>query len=84
MEMIDIGGGLPADNLTKEVIDALESTQNDPLGYKIIAEPGRFLSSKTCQLATRVIGKRTKNERVCYHINDSLYHSFNCVLMDGV
>jgi hypothetical protein len=26
MEMIDIGGGLPADNLTKEVIDALEST----------------------------------------------------------
>lgn len=25
-----------------------------------------------------------KNNRVCYHINDGLYHSFNCVLMDGV
>lgn len=84
MEVIDIGGGLPADKLTKEIVDALQVSKDDPLGYRTIAEPGRFLSSKTCQLATRVIGKRMKNSRTCYHINDSLYHSFNCILMDGV
>lgn len=59
-------------------------SKDDPLGYRTIAEPGRFLSSRSCQLATRVIGKRLKSNKVCYHINDSLYHSFNVVLMDGV
>lgn len=50
----------------------------------MVAEPGRYFSSKTCQLATRVIGKRIKKGRLSYHINDSLYHSFNCLLMDGL
>lgn len=49
-----------------------------------MAEPGRYLSSKSCLLGTRIIGKRVKNNRVCYHLNDGLYHSFNCILMDGV
>jgi len=45
-------------------------------------------------LAARVIGKRTKNGKICYHINDGyfsefplnfrVYHSFNILLMDGV
>lgn len=84
MELVDIGGGLPANKLTKEIVDALQVSKEDPLGYRTIAEPGRFLSSRSCQLATRVIGKRLKSNKVCYHINDSLYHSFNVVLMDGV
>lgn len=84
MEIMDIGGGLPADKLDKSLMETLKSTENDPLGYKIISEPGRYLSSKSCLLGTRVIGKREKKNRLCYHINDSLYHSFNCILMDGV
>lgn len=84
MEIIDIGGGLPAGELDSQLLETLKSTENDPLGYKIISEPGRYLSSKSCLLGTRVIGKREKQNRICYHINDSLYHSFNCVLMDGV
>ena len=28
--------------------------------------------------------RRMKSNRLCYHVNDSLYHSFNCILMDGV
>jgi diaminopimelate decarboxylase len=48
-----------------------------------MAEPGRYFSSGSCYLATRVIGKREKQGRICYHINDSIYHSFNCILMDG-
>jgi diaminopimelate decarboxylase len=32
----------------------------------------------------RVIGKRSKNTRPCYHVNDGVYHSFNGILMDGM
>ena len=57
---------------------------NDPLGYEVIAEPGRHFSSNTCYLLFRIMTKRIKSGRICYHVNDSLYHSFNCVLMDGI
>jgi hypothetical protein len=33
---------------------------------------------------TRVIGKRTKSGMPCYHLNESVYHSFNCNIMDAV
>jgi diaminopimelate decarboxylase len=85
METLDLGGGFPAGDLNEVLVDALELTQNShSLGYRVIAEPGRHFSSNTCYLATKVIGKRIKDGKLCYHINDSLYHSFNCILMDGV
>lgn len=48
MEIIDIGGGLPSDKLGDDVLQALQSSRDDPLGYTVIAEPGRYFSSKTC------------------------------------
>jgi len=83
METLDIGGGYPAGAIPEITLNALKQTQDDPLGYRVIAEPGRHFSANSCTLATRVIGKRIKNGQTCYHVNDSLYHSFNCVLMDG-
>lgn len=80
---MDVGGGFPAGDLNKKTIDALKVTKNDPLGYKVIAEPGRHFSSNSFYLLTRVLGKRTKNNKPCFHLNESLYHSFNCNLMDG-
>lgn len=59
-------------------------TEHDPLGYKVIAEPGRHFSGQAFYLLTRVLGKRMKNGKTCYHLNESLYHSFNCNIMDGV
>lgn len=38
-------GGFPSGDLSQNLIDALKQTQNDPLGYKMIAEPGRHISS---------------------------------------
>jgi diaminopimelate decarboxylase len=49
-----------------------------------MAEPGRHFCAKSFYLLARVIGKRMKNGRVCYHLNESLYHSFNCNIMDSV
>ena len=84
MTLMDIGGGFPSGDLNKKTIDALKLTRNDPLGYRVIAEPGRHISGNCFHLLTRVLGKRMKNGKPCYHLNESLYHSFNCNLMDGV
>lgn len=84
MSILDIGGGFPSGDLPEKTIDALRCTENDPLGYRVIAEPGRHFSRNSFYLLTRILGKRVKHGKPCYHMNDSLYHSFNCNLMDGV
>ncbi|CAD8150165.1 unnamed protein product [Paramecium octaurelia] len=84
MELLDVGGGFPTGYIQNNIINALLKTQNDPLGYQVIAEPGRHFSANTCYLLFRIMTKRIKHGRLCYHVNESLYHSFNCVLMDGI
>jgi diaminopimelate decarboxylase len=84
MSVMDIGGGFPAGDLSQLTIDALKTTENDPLGYRVIAEPGRHFCSNSFYLMTRVLGRRIKSGRPCYHLNESLYHSFSCTLMDAV
>lgn len=53
---MDIGGGFPGVDLTDKFVEAFKSTHNDPLGYQIIAEPGRFLCDNMFYVCTRVIG----------------------------
>jgi len=84
MTLLDVGGGFPSGELNTKTIDALKPTQHDPLGYRTIAEPGRHFCGNSFYLLTRVLGKRLKNNKPCYHLNESLYHSFNCNVMDGV
>jgi diaminopimelate decarboxylase len=84
METMDVGGGFPSGNLSEKTVEALSVTRNDPLGYKIMAEPGRHFSSYSFYLLTRVLGKRVKAGKTCFHLNESLYHSFNGNLMDGL
>lgn len=81
---MDIGGGFPAGDLPQSTIDSLKPTFNDPLNYRVIAEPGRHMSSRCFYLVTRILGQRVKSGKTCYHMNDSVYHSFNCTLMDDV
>lgn len=84
MTLLDVGGGFPSGELNEKTVNALKVTENDPLGYRTIAEPGRHFSGNSFYLLTRVLGKRLKSGKPCYHLNESLYHSFNCNLMDGV
>jgi len=81
MQVLDLGGGYPASSLSESQIEILQRTKDQD--YKVIAEPGRHFSNNTCHLAMRVIGKREKNGKLCYHLNDGLYHSMNIILMDG-
>ena len=88
MEILDLGGGYPAGELSDKQVGVLKELEGwgkeEGKNFRVIAEPGRHFSAGSCHLAVRVIGKRIKDGKVCYHLNDGLYHSFNCVLMDGV
>lgn len=84
MRILDLGGGFPSGDLSEKTINALQITKADPMNYTVIAEPGRHFSGNAFYLLTRVLGKRLKNGKPCYHLNESLYHSFNCNIMDGV
>lgn len=84
METLDVGGGFPSGELSEKTIEALQATRDDPLGYRMMAEPGRHFSAYSFYLLTRVLGKRVKAGKTCFHLNESLYHSFNCNLMDGL
>ena len=84
MKVMDIGGGFPAGDIPEKTYKALKLTENDPLKYRVIAEPGRHLCAYSCYLLTKVIGKRVKQGKVCYHINDSIYNTFNNVIIDKV
>ena len=84
MSILDVGGGFPSGELDVRTVNALKTTKDDPLGYRVIAEPGRHVSGNSFYLLTRVLGKRVKGGKTCYHLNESVYHSFNCNIMDGV
>ena len=69
MSILDIGGGFPAGELSAKTVEALRPTKEDYLNYKVIAEPGRHFSSRCFYLLTRILGKRMKSGKPCYHIN---------------
>jgi diaminopimelate decarboxylase len=60
MDILDIGGGFPAGELPESTIEAVKQTENDPLGYRVMAEPGRHLCANSCYILARVIGVRYK------------------------
>jgi len=66
---MDVGGGFPSGEISKNTLEALEMTRNDPLGYQTYAEPGRHFSSQSFYLLTRVLGKRVKSGMPCFHLN---------------
>jgi ornithine decarboxylase len=80
LKIINIGGGFISDD------DIIELSEN--INYYIannieyIAEPGRYLSSSSIDLFTRVIMvKEEKN--ICHiYINDSIYNSFSGKVYD--
>jgi diaminopimelate decarboxylase len=81
---MNVGGAFSKDGLSPKIIEDLKITKNNPLNYKVIAEPGRYFCSSSCYLLTRILAKRIKSGKPCYQINDSLYHAFNCILLDGI
>ncbi|KAF7059945.1 hypothetical protein CFC21_066782 [Triticum aestivum] len=87
MRVLDVGGGFMAGGTAFEeaaavIRDALAEHFGDLPCVEVIGEPGRYFAEKAFTLAARVIGKRTRGEVREYWIDDGLYGSLNCVLMD--
>jgi ornithine decarboxylase len=89
IKIIDIGGGFPVRydrhvkpfSLLAKRINA-EIRRLFPENIEILAEPGRFLVATAAVAVSRVIGKAVRDGKVCYYIDDSIYHTFSGIIFD--
>jgi ornithine decarboxylase len=96
MNLLDIGGGFPAPydasvkpfrELAKVInreLDRLfpEKDPSLPKKFEILAEPGRFLVATAATAVSKIIGKAVRDGKLCYYINDGVYHTFSGVIFD--
>lgn len=89
LDIIDVGGGFPvpydSNNPTFEKLADILNKEFDRLfseDTEIIAEPGRFIVATSSILVSEIIGKARRDEKIFYHINDGVYHTFSGVVYD--
>ena len=89
MNVLDIGGGFPApyDSSVKPFAELahtvnLELDRLFPKEIQILAEPGRFMVATAGVAVSRIIGKAVRDGKLCYYINDGVYHTFSGVIFD--
>jgi ornithine decarboxylase len=89
IKILDIGGGFPAPyNRHVRPFNALArkiNTEIDrlfPKDIQILAEPGRFLVATAATAVARIIGKAIRDGKICYYIDDSVYHTFSGIIFD--
>jgi ornithine decarboxylase len=89
MNLLDIGGGFPApyDESVKPFSELAKriNTELDRLispDIKIIAEPGRFIAATAATAVSKIIGKAVRHGKLCYYIDDGVYHTFSGVIFD--
>jgi ornithine decarboxylase len=89
LKIVDIGGGFPVPydpqvprfGKLARIISS-ECKRLFPHDIEIIAEPGRFMVATAAVLISEIIGKARRDEKVFYHINDGVYHTFSGVVYD--
>jgi len=89
LRIVDIGGGFPVpydSHVPKfEKLAGIINSECErlfPSDIEIIAEPGRFIVATTAVLISEIIGKARRGEKIFYHINDGVYHTFSGVVYD--
>ncbi len=96
MNVLDIGGGFPAPydasvkpfrELARVINRELDRLfpKNDPSlpkKFEILAEPGRFLCATAATAISKIIGKAVRDGKLCYYIDDGVYHTFSGVIFD--
>jgi ornithine decarboxylase len=89
LKLLDIGGGFPAhyDNtvppfrkLAKMINSELDRLFPAPI--EILAEPGRFLVAPAATAVSQIIGKAVRGGKLCYYLNDGVYHTYSGVIFD--
>jgi len=90
MNLLDLGGGYPApyDSAVKpfEVLAAKINAEIDRLfpekNMEILAEPGRFMIATAATSIVRINGKARRDGKLCYYINDGVYHTYSGIIFD--
>jgi ornithine decarboxylase len=89
MDLLDIGGGFPAPyDPTVKPFRVLASIINReinrlfPKNIQILAEPGRFLVATAAVAVSKIVGKAVRDGKLCYYIDDGVYHTFSGVIFD--
>jgi ornithine decarboxylase len=88
LKLIDIGGGFPAPyDAQVKPFKELAATLNSELDRlfprtEILAEPGRFMVATAATLVASIVGKATRDGKLCYYIDDGVYHTFSGVIFD--
>ena len=89
LKLLDIGGGFPAHyddtipafkTLAKAINPELDRLFPPPI--EILAEPGRFLVASAATAISKIIGKAVREGKLCYYVNDGVYHTFSGVIFD--
>ena len=91
LRTINIGGGYPDELVSQqagglqEFFKALgkEVRAVQELGYEVIAEPGRVLSSGACSAVTQVIGRNSHDGREWLYLDDGIYGLFSTAHFEG-
>ncbi len=89
MNLLDIGGGFPApyDATVKpfrELAKKINAEINRlfPKDIQILAEPGRFMVATAGTVVSKIIGKAVRDSKLCYYIDDGVYHTYSGILFD--
>ncbi len=89
MNLLDIGGGFPApyDESVKPFRELARKINAEldrlfPKDIQILAEPGRFMAATAGTTVSTIIGKAVRDGKLCYYIDDGVYHTFSGILFD--
>ncbi len=89
LKLLDIGGGFPAHyDESVPAFTKLAAAINPeldrlfPKPVEILAEPGRFLVASSATAVVQIIGKAIRGGKLCYYVDDGVYHTFSGVIFD--
>lgn len=88
MNVLDIGGGFPADyDRTGVDIDGFcepirRELEKLPADWDVLAEPGRYLVAAAVTSITSVVGKSIRDGVRWYYLDDGVYGSFSGQIYD--
>lgn len=89
MNLLDIGGGFPApyDDSVKPFSELARKINAEldrlfPPEIEILAEPGRFMVATAGTAVAKIIGKVVRDGKLCYYIDDGVYHTFSGIIFD--
>src|SRR5215475_4292241 len=89
LKLLDIGGGFPAHyddtvpafkSLAKKINVEIERLFPEPT--EVLAEPGRFLVASAATAVAKIIGKAVRGGKLCYYLNDGVYHTYSGIIFD--